>query len=277
MYSKVQILKIVIFVFMFAMMTPISSKAQTGPEDIDEATTNQAADLDVNSVESEMAKSLAKQKAATKADTGSIKEEKMETFSDLGKLSQFSEVSVIQKRYLPKTGRFQAFAGLTYSSNDPWFLGMGLSGKLGYFLTESWGVEFSYTTLSNSEKGSVQDLRSNQGVTTSSLISPKSYLGADVVWTPVYGKMSLGNKKIVPFDMYFSFGGGNTSTADSQNASTLRLATGQIFAITKGMGFRWDFCWNRYSAKSIDGAQTAFDNLLLTLGMSFFFPEAKYR
>ncbi len=274
MFSRNTILTILVS----ALMLPQIVRAQTSAADeIDEATTNQAADLDVSAVESEMSKNLAKQKASSKASSSSVKEEKIETFSDLGKLAQFSEVSVIQKRYLPKTGRFQAFAGFTYSTNDPWFLGLGLSGKLGYFLTEEWGVELAYTTLSNSEKSSVQDLRSNQGVTTSSLITPKSYLGGDLVWTPVYGKMSLGNRKIVPFDMYFSLGAGSTSTADSQNASTMRLATGQIFAITKGMGFRWDFGWNRYTAKSIDASQTAFDNFLLTMGMSFFFPEAKYR
>lgn len=274
MFSK----NVIIVLFISFFIHSLSAQAQSGSaEEIDEATTNQAADLDVSSVESEMSKSLAQQKAKSKSESRSIKDERIETFSDLGKLAQFSEVSVIQKRYLPKTGRFQAFAGATYSTNDPWFLGLGLSAKLGYFLTEAWGLEIAYTALSNSEKSSVQDLRSNNGVTTSSLITPKSYLGGDLVWTPVYGKMSLGNRKIVPFDMYFSIGAGSTSTADSQNASTMRLATGQIYAITKGMGFRWDFGWNRYSAKSIDNAQTAFDNFLLTMGISFFFPEAKYR
>ncbi len=253
-------------------------------DDGDEATATKAADIDVDQVEAELNKNLAKQKAAAKAESN-LKEERIETFSDLGKLAPFSEVSVIQKRFLPKTGRFQAFGGLTYSTNDPWFLGFGLSGKLGYFLTEAWGVELSYTTISNSEKAAVQDLRNNHAVTTASLVSPKSYIGADIVWTPVYGKMSVGNKKILPFDMYFSLGGGKTGTADGQSAGTLRLSTGQIFAISKGMAFRWDFGWNRYSAKTetvatsgaITSSTASFDNLLLTLGVSFFFPEAKYR
>jgi outer membrane beta-barrel protein len=270
--------KSLLYILVTFLVVASKGWAQTGGFDdgSDDVSAARAAEVDVDQVEAELNQNLAKQKAADQGDS-SLKEEKIETFSDLGRLAPFSEVSVIQKRYLPKTGRFQAFGGLTYSMNDPWFLGLGLSGKIGYFLTEAWGIELSYTTLSNIEKSAVQDLKNNHAVTTTSLVSPKSYIGADVVWTPVYGKMSVGNKKILPFDMYFSLGAGNTGTADSQSAGTLRLSTGQIFAISKGMGFRWDFGWNRYNATTIDGTTGTFDNLLLTLGMSFFFPEAKYR
>ena len=45
---------------------------------------------------------------------------KVDSLSDLSKLQSFSDVSVLQRRYLPKTGRFQLFAGLSSVMNDPW-------------------------------------------------------------------------------------------------------------------------------------------------------------
>lgn len=276
MYSKFHQLLIVLLICFSARglfaQSAVSGVAEDG---VDANSASQAADIDVNQVEDELKR--VSQPKVSRGGSDAAKEDKIETFSDLGKLAPFSEVSIIQKRYLPKTGRFQAFAGLTYTTNDPWFWGLGFSGKFGYFLTEAWGLEASYTGISSSEKDSVKNLRNNNGVTTNSMVTPKSFLGLDLVWTPVYGKMSVGNKKIMPFDMYFSLGGGNTTTADSQSAGTMRVATGQIFALSKGMGFRWDFCWNRYNAKGIDNSSSSFDNLLLTLGVSFFFPEAKYR
>lgn len=236
-------------------------------------------DPEVDSVEAEIEKNSNKQKPVTEKK---IEDEKIEKFEDLVKLSSFSEVSVIQKRFLPKTKRFQAFAGLNYLTNDPWYWGMGFTGKFGYFFTEAWGIEGTASYFSNSEKQAIKDLRDNHAVSTSSLVTSKSYMGLDCVWTPVYGKFGLNNRKIIPFDMYFAGGFGNSGTSDSKSVGTLHLGTGQIFAITKGMGFRWDFSWNRYTATVKDdttgnSSASTFDNLLLTLGMSFFFPEAKYR
>jgi outer membrane beta-barrel protein len=236
-------------------------------------------DPDVDTVEAEIEKSAPKQKPVTEKK---IEDEKIEKFEDLVKLSSFSEVSVIQKRFLPKTKRFQAFAGLNYLTNDPWYWGMGVSGKFGYFFTEAWGIEASGSVFSTSEKQAIKDLRDSHAVSTSSLVTSKSFLGLDCVWTPVYGKLGLNNRKIIPFDMYFAAGFGNSGTSDSKSAATLHLGTGQIFALSKSMGVRWDFSWNRYSATVKDdttgnSSSSTFDNLLLTLGVSFFFPEAKYR
>lgn len=232
-------------------------------------------DTDLDQIEAELQKGSTKQSPDVEKK---LEDEKIETFSDLGKLAPFSQVSIIQKRYMPKTGRLQLFAGLNYLANDPWYWGMGMSFRAGYFFTEQWGVEANYAGLSLTEKDSVKSLSTEHAVTANSLIGTKSYLGADLVWAPVYGKMSLVNRKIIPFDMYFSVGAGSTTTSDSQNPGTFRVGTGQIFAISKNMGFRWDFSWSRFNAVSqVDQSTGTFDNLILTFGLSFFFPEAKYR
>jgi outer membrane beta-barrel protein len=215
---------------------------------------------------------------ASAADQSEQKtDEALTDFSGLGKLASFSEVSVIQKRYMPKTERFQFFLGPAIVTNDPFFNTSGGELKFSYFLTETWGLELNYFSLATSEKDSTKELRKINGISTVNLVYPKSYMGLDLVYVPVYGKMSWFNKKIIPFDLYFAAGYGTTGTQAGEKAGTVHLAAGQIFSITKAFALRWDFSWNFFSATGIDGSKSSANNLFLSVGASFFFPEAKYR
>lgn len=238
-------------------------------------------DLDVIELELENATPKAKppipNSTPSYQEAAPPKEHILGDFSGLGKLAPFGEISVIQKRFLPKTGRFQLFGGGTILTNNPFFNTAGVVAKAGYFLTETWGVEFNYFNLSTSERTTTQELRDIQGVSTENLVYPKSFLGADIVYAPIYGKIAWFNEKIIPFDLYFSLGYGTTATQAGENAGTIHLATGQIFALSKAIAVRWDFSWNFFNAKGIDGATNSFNNLFLTVGMSWFFPEASYR
>lgn len=238
-------------------------------------------DTEIEQMEAELEKSLARPEAPPPA-APKVETVQVESVTDLAKLAPFSEISILQRRFLPKTGRFQLFGGLNYLANDPWYWGLGLTAKAGYSFTEAWAIEFNYSGFNNSEKQAIKDLRNNHAVTTDSIVTTKTYMGGDVVWSPIYGKLSLDNKRIVPFDMYFAAGGGMSGLSNNTNASTLHLGLGQIFALSKSRGFRWDLSWSRFTATTTDSTTGAvsnntFDNLFLTMGMSFFFPEANYR
>lgn len=213
-------------------------------------------------------------------DRGDSKQNEIKDVSDLEKLSEFKDIAVIQRRFLPRTGRFEFFAGGAAVLNDAFFLNFGFNGRLAYYFQERYGLELVANLLTTSEREVTTDLREKRRVTTKSLVTPKSYIGLDFKWTPVYGKMTWRNKKITPFDLYFSFGGGTTGTNQGASEPTLHLGTGQVFALSKSTAFRWDFSWNTYSAKSTESTSSGssvYNNLLITLGMSFFFPEATYR
>jgi outer membrane beta-barrel protein len=200
--------------------------------------------------------------------------------SDLAKLSPMSDIAVIQKRFLPKTGRFEAFGALSSVLNDAFFMSFGLNLRLAYYFRERYGIELMALGLTTSERQVTSDLRDKRGVVTTSLVTPKSYFGADFKWTPVYGKMAWRNRTITPFDLYFSFGAGSTSTNQGSNDPTLHFGTGQTFALTKASAFRWDFSWNTYQSKSSSSSSNTtslYNNLFISVGMSYFFPEATYR
>lgn len=211
-------------------------------------------------------------------------DQEIKNITELNQLSPFSEVSVIQKKYLPKTERFQLFGGVSMVTNSPWFLNIGGKLSLSYNFTEAFGLELGGMFLSNSEREVAKEIHDNNGLEPDLFVNTKAYYGIDVVWSPVYGKISLLNERIIPFDMYFS-GGFGMSDTNSQEGTvpTFHLGTGQIFALSKAWAFRWDFSWTFFSATAISKgnatppAKNSYNDLTLSAGLSFFFPEAKYR
>lgn len=209
----------------------------------------------------------------------------VQSLKDLSRLAPFSEVSVIQKKFLPKTQRFQFFAAGSIMTNTPWYNNVGAKLNLSYNFTEAFGVELNTSFLTNSERESTKEIKENNGLEADQFIYTKNYVGLDLVWSPIYGKISSMNNKIIPFDMYFSIGGG-TSTTNSKEGdnATFHAGVGQIFAITKSMSFRWDYSFNYFNATPVQTdfttpapGQSSYNDLLLSAGISFFFPEASYR
>lgn len=214
---------------------------------------------------------------AGRAQTQDSKRNEVSTFEDLGRLSEFRQVSVIQKRFLPRTGRFQAYVGPSLILNDPWFNVYGGTLRLGYNFLEAWGIEGGYSFMSTSKTQSLRELDKNNRVTTENFVYTKSYYNIDLNWTPLYGKMTWFDQSIVYYDTYFSAGYGGTEIQSGDVQGTLHLGVGQIFSISKKTAFRWDLSWNFFEAKQIDSSQGTFNNVFLSAGLSFFFPEATYR
>lgn len=203
----------------------------------------------------------------------------LKSVTDLSSLAPFSEVGVLQKRWMPKSSRFQVFGGAGVTTNDPWFLTLSGQGKIGYGLSEAIGFELGYISFSSSANNNAKDLESNNGVLTSTFVTPKSFMGVDLMWTPIYGKMTRGNQAITPFDMYFEMGMGQLALANAKKTSTsaFHVGTGQIFAMTRNFGLRWDLSVINYSAESNDGVGGNYNNVLLTIGANYYFPGVSAR
>lgn len=222
-------------------------------------------------------------KAAPKASGRSAPKDEKEvsTLSDLATLAPFDDVAVIQRRFLPKTGRFELSGVLFSNLNNPFFNAIGAGLRAAYYIREQYAIEGLFTFTSNSSRQVTDDLEKERGITTDNVITSKGYMGASLKWNPIYGKITWLNKTIVPFDLNFNIGGGMTRTDDDENVPTFHFGTSQVFAWTKSMAFRWDLIWNMYSgtAKNDDGTteKLSQNDLFLGLGMSFYFPEAGYR
>lgn len=203
------------------------------------------------------------------------------SLSDLATLAPFSDVAVIQRRFLPKTQRFEASGGAFTNLNNPFFNSIGVSARLAYYLREKYAIEGILSMGTTTTRQVTDDLETKEGITTDNVVTSKGFFGVAFKWNPIYGKITWLNKTIVPFDLNFNIGGGMTQTTDDQNCPTLHLGTSQVFAWSKGMAFRWDLTWNMFQAEAIGNngkkENTMQQDLFLGLGMSFYFPEASYR
>jgi outer membrane beta-barrel protein len=207
------------------------------------------------------------------------------SWEQLTKLAPFSDVAVINRKFLPKTKRFEFNASGMFGLNNRFFNNVGAALRGAYFFTEKWGVEASYSFLTDAEKDVTRDLREGVSIETESLVVPRSHMALNLKWAPIYGKMAVFDKKIVSYDMIFSLGYGMTETALESGVGALGFGVGQLYAINKGMAFRWDVIWNQYTAKSLSRdsndntveTQTANNDLFLSVGVSYYFPEAGYR
>ncbi len=214
---------------------------------------------------------------ATRTQGAETKNSESPTYDDLGNLVEFKQVSVIQKRYLPRTGRFQAYLGPSITLNDPWFNVYGGTLRLGYNFLEAWGIEAGYSFMSTNKSQARKELADENNITTENFVYTKSYYNIDINWTPLYGKMAWFNERILYYDTYFSVGFGGTEIQTGDVQSTFHFGFGQIFSISKSTAFRWDLSWNFFEADQIDNSQGAYNNVFLSAGLSFFFPEATYR
>jgi len=122
-----------------------------------------------------------------------IRKEKIERLTDLNTLSPFREVSIIQKKFLPKTERFQLYLAGGMTTNSPWFLNLGAKVNISYFFTETFGIELGGMFLSNSEREVSKEIRENNRLQPEKFVNTKSHYGADLVWAPIYGKVSFVN------------------------------------------------------------------------------------
>lgn len=197
--------------------------------------------------------------------------------SDLGQLVPFSDVAVLQKRYLPKTARWQLNGAASTIMNDPFFLSFAFNLRLAYYWTERYGAELVGFFINTTDREVTRTMSEKLNIQTSTLVTSTGYYGLDFKWVPAYGKYSFLGRNIIPFDLYFSLGGGLTTTSKGKSEPTLHIGTGQQFAVNKSFALRWDFSWNFYNATLEPGKTSTFDNLFLTMGMSYFFPEATYR
>lgn len=214
-----------------------------------------------------------------------VQNSKVKSLTDLNRLAPFSDISVIQKKFLPKTGRFQLFTAGGLTTNSPWFINLGVKANIGYHFSESLGVEFSGMFLTNAEGESAKEIRANNNLQPDKFVVTKSNLGLDLIWSPIYGKISTLDNEIIPFDMYFAFGAGMAGTnSQEKTVPTFHAGTGQIFALSKSMAFRWDYSWILYQATPVADvnstsapSKSTYNDLVFTAGVSFFFPEANYR
>ena len=223
---------------------------------------------------------------------------------ELRRLVLFKDIVVIQRRFLPKASRFEFHPSVRWIINDPFHYHFMGFGRLGYNFSEVLGVELFGGMVFGPDRKVTKDLQ-GIGIQVSSVVSPKYLYGVGIKWSPLYGKFGGVGNTILPFDMYFSLGGGmsqlettvkrDSNQSDSNfvscdsKAITVNLETGQLIPFSKNMALRWSIGWflhpkifewqcdGRVPLGSNESPKGLIQDIYFSLGVSLFFPGAKYR
>ena len=212
-----------------------------------------------------------------------VKKLRPKTFTDLARLSPFSDVSVIQRRFMPKTGRVSASVGSNFVLSSEYFFHPGVEAHLAVHFLEKHGVEVGGSYVFDFERPVTKDLTSVQVYVDDEVYRLRSFVGLTYKWMPVYGKIAFFNTQIVSFDIFFSLGGGMSYVSKGSSRSkrrvvwepTTMLGVGQVFAFTRDFGFRWDLKWH-FTINTKEG-YTFLNHFLMSVGLIWYFPSAGLR
>ena len=222
--------------------------------------------------------------------------------------------NAVQNRFFLKEGRIEATPILGYVPNDPMvkrFVG-GLLGA--YHFSEEFAAEgaFLYSPdLGQSDlKGLTHTLvgiPAREGVDNFQQPLDKMIMGATFAarWAPFYGKINVIGESVLNFDAYGVLGMGMlslqsyyaTGEVDTTEAVVTNLeAAGKKVVITPNIGFGFNFFLNQTMALKLDArsyfyianepqynpnepveTKRLYNNLVASVGLSFFIPEMKQR
>ena len=230
---------------------------------------------------------------------GRIKQLKVKSLSDLQQLTPYESVSVIQKRYLPKTFRGELNVSFSSVINHTFFYLGGLSARLGFFLREDHGFGLEgFALLPPFDKQVTNEITSPPNrILPYTAVFSQLYGGIYYKWSPVFGKFAVLNTKIIYFDMYMTFGLGMSRVIEGLDEEkrrkleedqdfpelvrpifpTFNVSLGQIFALSQDWAFNWELKW-LYTIIQYKNQRTYTPtDINFSLGFNYYFPGAGYR
>lgn len=152
------------------------------------------------------------------------------------------KVKIVQKRLYEKEGRFEITPAFSIIPNDDFILYYPIGGRIGYHLTEAFDVELSYAFAIDQDSELTTFLKdvNDPQIIKEAVIREQieMFYGIDLLWSPLYGKLSALGLKLTHFDTYVGLGAGifHTKTFQPENPD----GEGQVKpAGHTVLGFRW--------------------------------------
>jgi len=191
--------------------------------------------------------------------------------------TRIDKVKSVQRKPVLKRGRLELTPMAMASVNDAFFNHFALGGSATYYLHDSLGIGLSGVYwYAHPRTDNVRIVRRAQNSVLAVFESPDLAAMLDLVWTPIYGKMSLFNSWIVPLDFYVVAGFGAVKVG-SRYRGAVQWGLGQRFFITDWMAFRLevrDYIYvDRQVVNNLERSDTQ-NFLMVQAGVSFFIPPS---
>jgi outer membrane beta-barrel protein len=153
------------------------------------------------------------------------------------------EIEVVQNRQYAKENRLSLLAGVGSVSSDPFLSIQSIGGALSYHFSESFALAGIYKKFIVSDSSYLNELRTGLTTSTPSRANtnrPNSFIGGEIEWSPIYGKISLAGSSIVHYDAHFLLGAGMTDT-ESGKYFTPSVGFGPQFYLSNTFALRFDY------------------------------------
>ena len=158
--------------------------------------------------------------------------------------SDGSNLKVVQNRLYSKAKRFEIAGFIGTVSTDPFLTVRNVGGMLGYFVSEEFGINLIYWKNIVTESSALGQLKQQTGLVTNTN-KPNYFYGAELTYSPIYGKLSLSGKMIIYYDFHLLCGFGMTNT-ETGNLPTPEIGLGQQTYLTKSTTLRLNYRMTYY-------------------------------
>ncbi len=150
------------------------------------------------------------------------------------------KVKVVQRRLFEKDGRFEVspFGGII--PNDDFIVYFPVGTRVSYHFSEAFTVEASFAYAIDNESDLTKFLTAEGIDLKRADIQEyiRNFYNVNILWAPIYGKISILGLKLSHFETYVGMGFGFFSTheipADNPNGNDKNKPSGNTI-----VGFRW--------------------------------------
>jgi outer membrane beta-barrel protein len=180
-------------------------------------------------------------------------------------------IPAVTRRYFQKEGRIELAPAVGLSLNDPFFRHLTAGGGLAFHILESLAIgasgEVFVSWKTPVEVKPVSPVKPDYN-------RPTYAARLDIIWSPLYGKLSLLAESVLHFDTYIAISGG---VVGSQKAPTPMgsVALGQHYVFTEWMAVKLelrDQIFPLARNPEVNKATTMQNLLTATLGLCFYLP-----
>lgn len=223
---------------LFAALAAVALVNPALAQDAPEAAAEDEAPAEAVAEEAEADEAPAADSAATD-DSATEAEQALE--QDLAVFwGQRREIEVVQRRLYEKDGRVELVVYGGVIPNDDFIMYYPLGARVGYHFSEQFEVEasFAYAIEQPSDLGSFLEAEAIDLKRADIQETIQMYYNVNLLWAPIYGKLSFLGYKLTHFDMFVGLGAGVFHTTEFPEANPDGNKVPKFGGNTV-LGFRW--------------------------------------
>lgn len=187
--------------------------------------------------------------------------------AQLQELENPGTVSAIQERAYRMQHELNLAVGLL--PQDAFYKGLTAKGSYGFHFTDYFAAQGYFTYSYNLPTSLRTQLERDFGVLPTAFDEVQFFFGGDLMWKPLYGKLSVMNKTVIHGEVWLLLGGAGFKFTNTFRPG-INIGGGGRWFISQYVSLRLDV--TDYIVLPVGGGSTTFTNVLsMTLALALNF------